>query len=88
MDAKDDWRILANAQELSRLITTLNVSGLSEMTLLEAGKTTAVIRKPKLPGRPGNMFVLSEKTRKKDGGHDDGDNHAPTPGHKKAKRKP
>ena len=56
----DEWRTLSRSSEFSRLITALASSGLAEMKVLEAAKTTPVQRKPKMEGSDENMFLRPE----------------------------
>jgi von Willebrand factor type A domain len=61
----DEWRTLSRSPEFSRLITALASSGLAEMKVLEAAKTTPVERKPKMEGRNENMFLLPDQGSEK-----------------------
>jgi len=61
----DEWRTLSRSPEFSRLITALASSGLAEMKVLEAAKTTPVKRKPKMEGSNENMFLRSDQVTKK-----------------------
>jgi hypothetical protein len=63
----DEWRTLSRSPEFSRLITSLASSGLAEMKVLEAAKTTPVKRKPKLEGSDENMFVRPDDRETKTG---------------------
>lgn len=62
----DEWRTLNRSPEFSRLITALASSGLAEMAVLEAAKTTPVKRTPKMEGSNENMFILPDHVIKKD----------------------
>jgi hypothetical protein len=67
----DPWRTLSKAPEFNRLIAALGSSGLAEVKVIEAAKTTPVKRKPKLKGRQGNnMFVLPNDRTTEEGASD------------------
>jgi hypothetical protein len=63
----DEWRTLSRSPEFRRLIASLASSGLAEMKVLEAAKTTPVKRKPKMAGSDENMFVRPDEPTRKSG---------------------
>jgi hypothetical protein len=63
--SSDIWRTLAGTPELARLVGVLASSGLDELKVLEAAKTTPVKRKPKMEGSDENMFLPPEELEKR-----------------------
>lgn len=60
--AASEVRILSHLPEFTQLTTTLAASRVAEVQIVEAAATKPVIRKPKLPGRDGNLFVMPDET--------------------------
>ena len=59
--AAPEVRILSHLPEFTQLATTLAPSRVAEVQILEAAPTKPVTRKPRLPGRDGNLFVVPDE---------------------------
>lgn len=62
----DAWSALSRSPELGRLLTALASSGLADMRVLEAARTTPVPRTPKKEGSSENMFRPPEPMTRTD----------------------
>ncbi len=59
-----DWRQLQQLPEFQKFVAALSSAGIADLSVLEAGKTIPVERKPKLPSTDEIMFVLPEQAEK------------------------
>jgi hypothetical protein len=62
----EELRKPGGSPELHKLVAMMDSGGLADMPLLEAAKTTPVVRKPKMKGSSENMFLLPEQIAKRD----------------------
>jgi hypothetical protein len=65
IESSEEWRKLSQSSEFHKLVAMLASGGLGDLPLLEAAKTTPVVRKLKMEGSSENMFLLPEQVRKK-----------------------
>lgn len=66
-ETTDLWGTLSRVPEFNRLVTALASSGLTEMDVLTAARTTPVKRQPRKEGSDENMFIPPEEAAKRRG---------------------
>lgn len=58
----EELRELRKSPEFKKLVKMVDSGKLEDISLLEEAKTVPVVRKPKMKGTSGNLFMLPEQS--------------------------